>query len=255
MLLENRVAIITGGAKGIGKGISQRFAEEGCSVAIADILEDRARETADELAKKGKKAMAVKCDVTDKKQARDMVAKVIARFGKVDILVNDAGALPSHFPAEDLPEEEWDKIVNLNLKGQFLCCQAVIPHMKEQKYGKIVNISSIGALHAVGADVHYASAKTGVLGLTLDLAFELAPFNITVNAVLPGPIPTDFWTNPPTPEGLKAMAKNVPLQRTGTPDDIARVVLFFASELSAWVTGEKLLVSGGMPMRVNITSK
>ena len=252
MLLSDRVAIITGGAKGIGRGISLRFAEEGCTVAIADILEERAKETALELSKKGKQAIGIKCDVTDKKQVRDMVANVIAKFGKIDILVNDAGALPRHFPAEDLPEEEWDKIVDLNLKGQFLCCQAVIPHMKQRKYGKIVNISSIGAVSAVGADVHYAAAKTGVLGLTLDLAFELAPSNITVNAVLPGPIPTDFWTNPPTPEGLIAMAKSIPLQKTGSPDEIAKAVLFFACELSSWITGQQLLVAGGMPMRPNL---
>ena len=252
MLLADRVAIVTGGAKGIGRAISLRFAEEGCSVAIADILEDRAQETATEISGKGKEAIGIKCDVTNSKQVSDMVAKVISKFGKIDILVNDAGALPSHFPAEDLPEEEWDKIVNLNLKSQFLCCKAVIPHMKAKRYGKIVNISSIGARHAVGADVHYAAAKTGVLGLTLDLAFELAPSNITVNAVLPGPIPTDFWSTPPTPQMLEGMAKSVPMQRVGTPDDIARVVLFFASELSAWVTGEHLLVSGGTPMRPNL---
>lgn len=252
MLLSDRVAIITGGAKGIGRAISLRFAEEGCSVAIADILEDAAKKTAAEISGRGREAIGIKCDVTNSKQVSDMVAKVISRFGKIDILVNDAGALPRHFPAEDLPEEEWDKIVDLNLKGQFLCCKAVIPHMKAKRYGKIVNISSIGALHAVGADVHYVAAKTGVLGLTLDLAFELAPSNITVNAVLPGPIPTDFWSTPPTPQTLEGMAKGTPMQRVGTPDDIAKVVLFFASELSAWVTGEHLLVSGGTPMRPNL---
>jgi NAD(P)-dependent dehydrogenase (short-subunit alcohol dehydrogenase family) len=252
MLLENRVAIVTGGARGIGKGICLRFADEGCSVAIADILEDKAKETAAEISAKGREAISVKCDVTSRQQVKDMVDKVIGKFGKVDILVNDAGALPSHFPAEELPEEQWDKIVNLNLKGQFLCCQAVIPHMKAKKYGKIVNVSSIGAIHAVGPDVHYASAKMGVMGLTLDLAFELAPFNITVNTVLPGPVPTDFWTSPPTPQMLEGMSKSIPMQRIGTPDDIAKVVLFFASELSSWVTGERILASGGEPMKVNL---
>ena len=120
MLLENRVAIVTGGARGIGKGICLRFADEGCSVAIADILEDKAKETAAEISAKGREAISVKCDVTSRQQVKDMVDKVIGKFGKVDILVNDAGALPSHFPAEELPEEQWDKIVNLNLKGQFL---------------------------------------------------------------------------------------------------------------------------------------
>jgi NAD(P)-dependent dehydrogenase (short-subunit alcohol dehydrogenase family) len=252
MLLENKVAIVTGGAKGIGKGICLRLAGEGCAVVIADLLEERAKETAAEIVSKGGKAIAIKCSVTDSKQVNDMVAKAIEKFNKVDILVNDVGALPRHYLAEDLPEEEWDKIININLKSQFLCCKAVIPYMKARKYGKIVNLSSIGVREAVGPDLHYVAAKYGVLGLTFDLAFELAPFNITVNAILPGPIPTDFWTTPPTPEGLAAMAKTIPMQKTGTPDDIAKGVLFFASDLSSWVTGENLLVAGGMPMKPNL---
>ena len=252
MLLSDKVAIVTGGAKGIGKGICLKLAEEGCAIVIADILEDKAKETATEIVSKGGKATAIKCSVTDSKQVNDMVARAIQHLGKVDILVNDVGALPRHYPAEDLPEEDWDKVISVNLKSQFLCCKAVIPHMKARKYGKIVNLSSIGVREAVGPDLHYVAAKFGVLGLTFDLAFELAPFNITVNAILPGPIPTDFWSTPPTVDGLAAMAKNIPLQRTGTPEDIAKGVLFFASDLSSWVTGENLLVAGGMPMKPNL---
>jgi NAD(P)-dependent dehydrogenase (short-subunit alcohol dehydrogenase family) len=252
MLLADKVAIVTGGAKGIGRGICLKLAEEGCSIVIADLLGDRAAETAAEISTKGGKALAIKCSVTDSRQVNDMVAAAIDRFRKIDILVNDVGALPRHYPAEELPEEEWDKVIDINLKSQFLCCKAVIPHMKAKKYGKIVNLSSIGVRDAVGPDLHYVAAKFGVLGLTFDLAFELAPFNITVNAILPGPIPTDFWTTPATPEMLAGMARTIPMQRTGTPEDIAKAVLFFASDLSSWVTGENLLVAGGMPMKPNL---
>ncbi len=250
MILENRVAIVTGGARGFGKAICLQFAEEGCSMAVADILEDRAKQTVAEIATKGREAIAVKCDVTDSKQVNDMVARTLAKFGKVDILVNNAGALPRHLLAEEISEQEWDDIININLKSQFLCCKAIIPHMKAKKYGKIVCISSFGARHASGADVHYAAAKAGVLGLVLDLSLELAPFNITVNAVLPAPIPTEFGgREPPTPERIAAWGKNVPLGRAGTPEDIAKAALFFASEQSSWVTSQEMLVGGGMPMR------
>jgi 3-oxoacyl-[acyl-carrier protein] reductase len=251
MLLSNRVAVITGGAKGIGRSIALKFADEGCSVAIADILEDMAKKTAAEIAGKGREALAIKCNVTDSKEVQNMVAEVIARFGKIDILVNDAGALPRSFPADEMPEEEWDKIVDLNLKSDFLCCKAAIPHMKKQKYGKIVNLSSIGALYPPAASVHYSAAKAGVLGLTYDLALELGAYNICVNAILPGAIPTDFWNLPPGAdvEAVKAnVGKGVVLGRAGTPEDIARVALFFASELSDYVTGSHLIVGGGMPL-------
>jgi 3-oxoacyl-[acyl-carrier protein] reductase len=252
MLLDNKVAIITGGAKGIGRGIALKFAEEGCCVAIADILEDVAGKTAAEIAGKGRRSLAIKCDVTDSKQVQNMVSKVIAEFGRIDILVNDAGALPRSFSAEELPEEEWDKIVDLNLKSDFLCSKAVIPHMKKLGHGKIVNLSSIGALYPPAASVHYAAAKAGVLGLTYDLALELGAYNICVNAILPGPVPSDFWNLPASAdiEVIKAnVGKGVVLGRAGTPEDIARVALFFASELSDFVTGTHIIAGGGQPLK------
>jgi NAD(P)-dependent dehydrogenase (short-subunit alcohol dehydrogenase family) len=182
MLLSNRVAIITGGAKGIGRGIALKFAGEGCSIAIADINDREANKTAADISKKGVEALATKCDVTDAKQVNDMVARVIAKFGKIDILVNDAGALPHEYNAVELPEAEWDKVINLNLKSDFLCCKAVLPHMMKKKYGKIINMSSIGATFPVAPGVHYSAAKAGVLGLTYDLAYECAAYNICVNA-------------------------------------------------------------------------
>ncbi len=252
MLLTNRVAIITGGAKGIGRATALKFASEGCSVAIADLLEDQGQKTASEASQKGGKGLAIKCDVTNAQQVHDTVAKVLEKFGKIDILVNDAGAMFGTVMADQETEEHWQKVLNLNLKSDYLCIKEVIPHMKAQKYGKIVNLSSIGAVYPPGPSMAYAAAKAGVLGITRALALELAAFNITVNAIMPGAIPTDFWNLPPGVdiEAVKAnVGRGIPLQRTGTPEDVARVALFFASELSDFVTGEKLIVGGGEPLK------
>jgi NAD(P)-dependent dehydrogenase (short-subunit alcohol dehydrogenase family) len=255
MLLSGRVALITGGAKGIGRGIALKFAGEGCSIAIADINTKEANATIVEVTKKGQKGLALKCDTTDSKQVKDTVNSVVDKFGKIDILVNNAGGLPREFLLEDLPEEEWDKVLDLNLKSGFLFSKAVIRHMKEKRYGKIINISSIGAVYPPSASVHYAAAKAGVLGLTYATAFEYASFNIYANAILPGPTRTAFWDPlvPPAADKeaiFNQVAKNeVPLQKIGTPDDIAGTALFLASELSSFVTGTGIMVTGGMPLK------
>jgi NAD(P)-dependent dehydrogenase (short-subunit alcohol dehydrogenase family) len=257
MLLSNRVAIITGGAKGMGRGMALKFAEEGCSVAIADISKKEADDTAAEITKKGGQALSIQCDVTNIKQVQDTVNKVISKFGKVDILVNNAGGMPASPPVEDITEEEWDRVLALNLKSDFFFCKFVVPYMKKQKYGKIINLSSLGAIQPPAHAIHYNTAKAGVLGFTLDLAHALAPFNICVNAILPGPIQTHFYDR--TIGGMTQAEKdtffdrmgkmNVPLQRVGTPEDIAGAALFLASELSAFVTGVTLQVSGGLPLQ------
>ncbi len=254
MLLSDRVAIITGGAVGIGKGIALKFAEAGCSVVIADIAAIEGKKTAEEVSKKGGEGIFVSCDVTVGRQVRAMVDKAMSKFGKIDILVNNAGGVPDPKGSlDEVSEEQWDKSLNLNLKSVFLCCQVVVPHMKKNKYGKIVNISSLGAVHPAVSVVHYHSAKAGVLGLTYNLAFELAPFNISVNAILPGPVRTPFWEpvtrDIPDKDAYFAeiAKKEVPMQRVGTPEDIAGAALFLASELSAFVTGETINVAGGLP--------
>jgi NAD(P)-dependent dehydrogenase (short-subunit alcohol dehydrogenase family) len=254
MLLSDRVAIITGGAKGIGRGMALKFAEEGCSVAIADISIKEANDTLAEVLKRGRDGLAIQCDITSSKQVRDTVDKVISKFGKVDILVNNAGAISATPPIEDLSEEEWDKTLALNLKSDFLFCKFVVPHMKERKYGKIINFSSIGAIQPPHHAIHYNTAKSGVIGFTLDLANALAPFNICVNAILPGPVRTSFYdrnigsmTEREKDDFFASLGKKVPMQRIGTPEDLAGAALFLASELSAYVTGETLLVSGGLP--------
>lgn len=254
MLLANTVAIITGGARGIGKGIALKFAEEGSSIVIADVLEPEAKATVKEVWEKGKEGTFIQCDVSDSRQVQDMVDQVISKFGKVDILVNNAGIGGVPKSITEVSEEEWDRLLAINLKGVFLCCKAVVPYMKARKYGKIINISSLAAIAPPTSSIHYSAAKAGVLGLTRDLALELAPFNVCVNAILPGAIPTEMW-NPLIPPGMHkedffaGVGKTmVPMQRSGTPEDIAGAALFLASELSGYVTGDRILVGGGSPL-------
>jgi len=249
MLLPDRVAIVTGGAKGIGRGVALKFAEEGCSVAIADINLESANETLSEVKKRGREGIAVQCNAADSKQVGDMVNSVVEKFGKIDILVNNAGGLPSTAPVEDMSEEEWDSVVALNLKSGFLFCKNVVPHMKAKRFGKIINISSLGATSPPTSNIHYHSGKAGVLGMTVDLAVDLAPFNINVNAIIPGPIRTEFFGSRVNDDALFVeLGKTVPLGRVGTPDDIAGAALFLASELSSFITGEFINVTGGLPL-------
>ena len=257
MLLSDKVAIITGGAKGIGRGIALKFAEEGCDIVVNALHIDGARKVADEVKALGRKSLAIGADVSNSAEVNDMVARTIKKFGKIDILVNNAGgiSLAKGGSIENTTEEDWDRIVDINLKGQFLCCRAVVPYMKKNKYGKIINVSSMGAIHPPAPIVHYHSAKGGVLGLTTNLALELAHLNITVNAILPGPIRSEFFN-----EMLKGMTKKegeaffkmldnkVPMRRMGTPAEVAGVALFLASELSSYVTGEAICVGGGLPI-------
>lgn len=256
MLLENRVAIVTGGAKGMGRGIALKFAEEGCDVVVNALHLDGAEKVAEEVKALGRKSLAIKADISKSTEVNNMVARTIKEFGKIDILVNNAGGVSGVKGGDSTTatEEDWDKVLNVNLKGAFLCCMAVIPHMKKQKYGKIINLSSMGAVNPAVSVLHYHAAKSGVLGLTTNLAFELAPFNIYVNAIVPGPIETPFWDSlqPPGPQRnafLKALAeKEVPLGRIGKPEDIAGPALFLASGMSDYVTGQVIYAAGGQPL-------
>ncbi|MCX7912012.1 MAG: SDR family oxidoreductase [Dehalococcoidales bacterium] len=257
MLLENRVALITGGAKGIGRGIAIRFAAEGCDVAVNALHPEGAQKVAEEVRVLGRRAIAIGADVAKSSEVEAMVARVLGEFGRIDILVNNAGGTGAakDTPVEDTPEDVWDRIVDVNLKGQFLCCRAVVPHMKKNRYGKIINVSSMGAIHPPAPLAHYHAAKGGVLALTKNLAFELATFNITVNAILPGPIKSEFFNemlrSMSREEGeafFRMLAKKVPMQRMGTPEEVAGVALFLASDLSSYVTGEAICCGGGLPL-------
>lgn len=256
MLLKDRTAIITGGAKGMGRGMALRFAKEGCSIAIADIDINQAEAAVAEVKKGGGEGLAVHCDVTNGDQVKETVEQVLNRFDHIDILVNNAGAIGNHMPVEDIPEEDWDKILALNLKSIFLFCKFVVPGMKKRRYGKIINISSIGAIQPPAHEIHYNTAKSGSIGFTMDLSATLAPLNINVNVILPGPIRTSFYdkfvgsmSEQEKDDFFKMLGKKVPMQRVGTPEDIAGAALFLASELSSYVTGQTLMVSGGLPLQ------
>lgn len=255
MLLKDRVAIITGGGKGMGRGMAMKFAEEGCRIAIADIDINEASNTISQVKDKGSDGLAIQCDVTDGQQVGTTVQKVVDKYKKIDILVNNAGAIATHKPIEDITEEEWDKVLALNLKSHFLFCKYVVPHMKKAGYGKIIGISSIGGIQPPAHEIHYNTAKAGIIGFTYDLGKELAPLNITVNAILPGPIRTNFYermTGTMNEEEKdkffnEGLGVKVPMKRPGTPEDIAGAALFLASDLSAYVTCETLCVTGGLP--------
>ena len=259
MLLKDRVAIVTGGAKGMGRATCELFAREGAKVTIADIDGPGAQETLRLVEAAGGQGLVAECDVTSGGQVKAMVAATVKAFGKLDILVNNAGAVvgahgkPTNL--EVLDEAAWDRVVDLNLKGVFLCSKAAVPHMKANGYGKIVNLSSLGAISPPSPHPHYHAAKAGVLGLTYDMAAELGPHHINVNAIMPGPIRTPFFDEivaSKTAEEAEAffawLGKQTPLGRMGVPEDMAGPVLFLASEMSAFVTGAVLPVTGGLPL-------
>jgi 3-oxoacyl-[acyl-carrier protein] reductase len=253
MLLSGKIAIITGGSRGIGKGIARTFVSEGASAVIADILEAEGKRTVEEIEREGGNGMFVYCDVTDSGQVQNMVDLTLNKYGKVDILVNNAGIGTPPKSVDEVTEQEWDRTFAVNMKSMFLCCKSVVPHMREKRYGKIVNIASLAMISPYASIPHYSASKGGIMSFTIDIALELAPYNITVNTILPGMIRTDM-TESLTPSGIDKDTffteygkKSIPLGRTGTPEDIGNVALFLASDLSSYVTANKILVSGGLP--------
>jgi NAD(P)-dependent dehydrogenase (short-subunit alcohol dehydrogenase family) len=264
-LLTNQVAIINGGATGMGRATALIFAEEGCSCVIADINEQDGQKTAFEASKKGPKSIFVKCDITDLTQIKACVERTIKEFGEIDILVGSAGGtLPRKTAAtggrpkagiENTDEAYYDRMMDLNLKGHVFFAKEVAPYLKKQKSGKMVFISSMGVFNPPGPSVEYHGAKAGILGLTINLAFELAPFNINVNAILPGPVKTPFWDPvlsmvPDSERGstLDRLGQSTPLGRIGQPDDIGYTALFLCSKMSAFITGQMISVGGGIPL-------
>ncbi|MDQ4076112.1 MAG: 3-oxoacyl-ACP reductase FabG [Chloroflexota bacterium] len=248
--LNDKVAIVSGAGGELGRGIARKLSEAGAAVVIAEVEADKGAAAAEEVQQNGGQAIAVQCDISDKASVETMVSRAVESFGGVDILVNNAAIFPSR-PWTEVSEEEWDRVLGVNLKGYFLCARAVYPSMKERGWGRIVNISSVTFFLGRWANlIHYVSSKGGVVGLTKALARELGEENITVNAVAPGAIPTPAEAIHPDPEGYNAwVLENQALKRRGTPEDIANAVLFFASPLSAFVTGQTLLVDGGWVMR------
>ena len=247
MKLKDKVAIVTGSARGIGKAIAQRFFQEGAAVAVNDVNLEKAGEVVHEAESQGRKALAVRADVSNEKEVKEMVSKVNSKFGRIDILVNNAGII-KRGSTEDHSYDEWDKVIAVNLRGTYNCSKAVIPIMKKQRCGKIVNISSIaGKVGDIASAPSYGSSKGGINALTKSLARELAGYGICVNAVAPHAIETEMsaeWSD----EKRRQLIAQIPLGRLGRPQEVAAAVLFLASDEANFITGEILDVNGGYLM-------
>jgi len=247
MKLRGRIALVTGAGRGIGKATAMFLAREGANMVVNDMDLQLARETADEIRAIGCEALAIKADVSDKNEVVRMIDMVIKNFGKIDILVNNAGIFSS-VPLIDITEDEWNKMMEVNLKGVFLCSQVVMKFMIRQRSGKIVNIASLaGKVGGIYAGAHYAASKAGVICLTKSLAKQLAQYNINVNAVAPALIETDMMKDWPM-QVKESLLKQVPLGRFGTPNEVAEAVLFLVSEGANYITGATIDVNGGLLM-------
>jgi len=244
--LKDQVAIVTGGAEGIGRALALGLAREGAHVVIVDIQPDKAAKAADEIRKQGRKSLALKADVSRLCDLATMVKKTLHEFGTIDILVNNAG-IAWRTPFFETTEEMWDKILDVNLKGMFFCTQYVARIMAERRKGKIVNLASTSAFVAGREEIPYAISKAGVRMLTAAAAVELAPYNIHINAIAPGLIRTALTEKLfPSLEALEKRAREkAPLGRPGSPEDLVGAVIFLCSSDSDYVTGHTLVVDGG----------
>jgi NAD(P)-dependent dehydrogenase (short-subunit alcohol dehydrogenase family) len=246
---KDKIALVTGAGSqvGMGKTISLTLAKEGCDIIATDIDLEGAQKTADEVKALGRKAIALKADITNRDEVGEMVKKGLAEFGKIDILINAAGLTAGGGPFLQANTKNWEKDINVNLYGTMYTCQAVLPGMVERKYGKIVNIASIAA--RLGTNVSYAAAKAGVLSLTRGLATEFGPSGININAIAPGMVPsTMFGGGKVSPEFQQRFIGNVPMRRVNTVEDMANAVAFFASDISMNITGQMLAVDSGRTM-------
>jgi 3-oxoacyl-[acyl-carrier protein] reductase len=247
MTLEGKIALVTGASRGIGREIALELARQGANVAVNYAgSESKANEVVDEIKAMGKEAFVIKCDVSNSEEVAAMVKETVDRFGKLDILVNNAGITKDNLLMR-MKEDEWDDVININLKGVFLCTKAVTRQMMKQRVGRIINITSVVGVSGNPGQANYVAAKSGVIGLTKTTAKELASRNITVNAIAPGFITTDM-TDKLSEEVKAEMLKQIPLARLGEPKDIAKMTAFLASDDSSYITGQTLHVNGGMVM-------
>lgn len=254
MKLKNKIAIVTGAAKGIGRGIALGFAKEGANVVIVDVLISAAEKVGKEIGSLGRDYLVIKTDVSNSKEVEGMSAAVINKFKRIDILVNNAG-ISRAGAVVDVKDEDWDAIMNVNLKGVFLCSRAVGRQMIKQKSGKIINMASIAAKTGEIYNAPYCATKAGVLSITQAQALELAPYKINVNAICPGATDTElmeriFNERGPigglTPEECRKKFEDaIPLGRMGTPEDIAKLAVFLASDDSDYITGQAININGG----------
>ncbi len=244
MDLTGRVAVVTGSGSGLGRAIAYRLAENGAKVVVNDVVAEQGNLTVDNIKSKKGEAVFSQTDISKWDGAKDLIGKAKDAFGKIDILVNNAG-ITRDMLVRDMQEDDWDKVLDINLKGAFNCCKFATPYMVEQKYGKIVNLSSRAHLGNPG-QANYSASKAGIIGLTRSLSLEFGRYNINVNAVAPGMVNT---------EGVKALKKYdmvveralkvTPLKRIGEPEDIANLVHFLVSDYSSYISGEVIHITGG----------
>jgi 3-oxoacyl-[acyl-carrier protein] reductase len=247
MSLNNKVALITGGSRGIGKAIALELAKNGVNIAISYANnQEKANEVLDEIESYGVKAIAIKANVSVESEVQQMIKQVEEQLNTIDILVNNAGITRDNLLIR-MKEEDWDEVMNTNLKGTFLCTKAVSRAMMKKRYGKIINITSVVGIMGNAGQGNYAASKAGVIGFTKSMAKELASRGIRVNAIAPGFIQTDM-TNILNDEVKETIQKSIPLNILGKPQDIANLVVFLASENSDYITGQIINVDGGMIM-------
>ncbi len=246
MKLTAKVALITGGARGIGQAIALTFAKAGANIVVADVNLEIAQKTALEIENLGVKALALEMDVTNYEKVEDGVNKILDKMGKVDILVNNAGITKDNLIMRMSPAD-WDAVINVNLKGTFNCIKAVSRPMVKQRSGRIISIASIIGLMGNPGQANYAASKAGIIALTKTVAKELASRNINANAVAPGFIQTEMTAK--LPEDIKQkMLEAIPLAKLGTPQDVANLCLFLAADESSYITGQVVTIDGGMVM-------
>ena len=246
MKIKNRVALITGSSRGIGKAIALRLAKEGANIAINYLKNrEKAEKVAMEARKYGVEAKIYQADVSNYQQVEEMVRKIVEDFNTIHILVNNAGIIPQHYSIFDIPLEEWEKILAVNLTGVFNCTKAVVPVMIKNREGKIINISSVAGKMGGTVGPHYAASKAGIIGMTFSLAQELLKYNITVNAIAPGPIETEMVQSI-SEERRKIILSRVPMGRFGKTEEVAEAVIFLIK--CDYVTGEVIDINGGYYM-------